>query len=390
MPDTPPPGHTGPHGASVLPRVRVDSYNLALRSKDGFIGDRASKKAFAEILQDWRDRFARIDEDPFGGQTELPKKKLDETLLNGDPEAAGVVHGAIEDFAQEFASVTRRFLRTKDWADTQKIAVGGGFRNSRIGEVAIGRAAVLLKADGVAIDLVPIKHHPDEAGLLGSVQLLPSWALSGHDGLLAVDIGGTNIRVGIVLTQLAKASDLSAGKVWKSELWRHVNDSPSRDEAVARLNKMLQKLLDAAKDEKLKIAPVIGIGCPGVIDPDGTIDRGGQNLPGGNWEDEKFNLPSEIVKAIPTIGDHDTHVIMHNDAVVQGLSQVPFMTDVEHWGVLTIGTGLGNARFTNIAARDGKKDDKDNKDKAKNDKANGDKAKKKKKDKDKEKEKEKV
>ena len=23
------------------------------------------------------------------------------------------------------------------------------------------------------------------------------------------------------------------------------------------------------------------------------------------------------------------------------------MTDVHHWGVLTIGTGLGNARFTN-------------------------------------------
>ncbi len=23
------------------------------------------------------------------------------------------------------------------------------------------------------------------------------------------------------------------------------------------------------------------------------------------------------------------------------------MQDVEHWGVLTIGTGLGNARFTN-------------------------------------------
>ena len=38
---------------------------------------------------------------------------------------------------------------------------------------------------------------------------------------------------------------------------------------------------------------------------------------------------------------------MHNDAVVQGLSEVPFMQDVDHWGVLTIGTGLGNARFTN-------------------------------------------
>jgi hypothetical protein len=26
------------------------------------------------------------------------------------------------------------------------------------------------------------------------------------------------------------------------------------------------------------------------------------------------------------------------------------MSDVKHWGVLTIGTGLGNARFTNRAA----------------------------------------
>jgi predicted NBD/HSP70 family sugar kinase len=375
MPDTSPPGHNGPHGASVLPRVRVDSYNLELRHKDGFIGDRASKRAFAEILEDWREKFRRIDDDPLGDEKDISKKKLDETLMSGDPEAAGVVHGAIEDFAQEFAAVTRRFLRTKDWADTQKIAIGGGFRNSRIGEVAIGRAAVLLKADGVAIDLVPIKHHPDEAGLIGSIQLLPSWALSGHDGLLAVDIGGTNIRSGIVLTQLAKASDLSASKVWKSDLWRHREDSPTRDEAVTRLNKMLQKLLDAAKDEKLKIAPVIGIGCPGVIQPDGTIDRGGQNLPGGDWEGSKFNLPKEIVGGIPTIGEHDTHVIMHNDAVVQGLSQVPFMSDVERWGVLTIGTGLGNARFTNIAARDAKKDDK----------VKSDKGRKKKKDKEKEK-----
>ena len=38
---------------------------------------------------------------------------------------------------------------------------------------------------------------------------------------------------------------------------------------------------------------------------------------------------------------------MHNDAVVQGLSELPFVKDRKHWGVLTIGTGLGNARFTN-------------------------------------------
>ncbi len=32
-----------------------------------------------------------------------------------------------------------------------------------------------------------------------------------------------------------------------------------------------------------------------------------------------------------------------------GLSEVPNMTDVARWGVMTIGTGLGNARFTNRA-----------------------------------------
>jgi hypothetical protein len=35
------------------------------------------------------------------------------------------------------------------------------------------------------------------------------------------------------------------------------------------------------------------------------------------------------------------------DAVVQGLNEVPAMHDVEKWGIFTIGTGLGNALFTN-------------------------------------------
>jgi hypothetical protein len=48
----------------------------------------------------------------------------------------------------------------------------------------------------------------------------------------------------------------------------------------------------------------------------------------------------------------ETSIVMHNDAVVQGLSEIPFMQDVEHWGVLTVGTGLGNAQFTNRRAPD--------------------------------------
>jgi predicted NBD/HSP70 family sugar kinase len=165
---------------------------------------------------------------------------------------------------------------------------------------------------------------------------------------LAVDIGGTNIRAGVVELNLKKSHTLSKANVWKFELWRHADedDEVSREQAVQRLAEMLEGLIDKAKKADVKLAPFIGIGCPGLITKDGAIERGAQNLP-GNWESSKFHLPGAIHEAIPKIGDDDTAIVMHNDAVVQGLSEVPFMTDVEHWGVLTIGTGLGNARFTN-------------------------------------------
>jgi hypothetical protein len=267
-------------------------------------------------------------------------------MAQGDAEAAGVIQGTIEEFSQEFAQVIRRFLRLKAWKDTQRIVVGGGLRQSRIGELAIGRSAVLLKANGFEVELRPISYEPDHAGLVGCIQLLPSWILAGHDSILAVDIGGSNIRVGIVELNSKKKPDFSEASVGRFELWRHREDGPNREDAVTRLIEMLNDLIKRAAKDDLKLAPFIGIGCPGVIRADGTIDRGGQNLP-GNWEVKSFNLPQLLREAIPKIGDHDTLVVMHNDAVVQGLSEVPFMRDVQHWGVLTIGTGLGNARFTN-------------------------------------------
>lgn len=96
----------------------------------------------------------------------------------------------------------------------------------------------------------------------------------------------------------------------------------------------------------MKLAPFIGVACPGLIREDGSIETGAQNLP-GNWESSQFNLPANLIEAIPQIGAHDTAVVMHNDGVVQGLSEVPFMQDVGSWGVLTIGTGVGNAHFIN-------------------------------------------
>ncbi|MFL6790308.1 MAG: ROK family protein [Bradyrhizobium sp.] len=358
------------HGATRLPSVDVDSFNIEIKDEDGFLGDRASKGAFREIFDRWRKPLRKSGEDPFGDEPsdEINKKTLDAILVGDDTEASAIVHSAIEEFAQELAYVTRRFLKTKAWARTERIVVGGGFRDSRFGELAIARADIILKDDGFKVDMLPIRSDPDDAGLIGCIHLAPSWIFEAHDSILAVDIGGTNIRCGVVETRWKKAPDLSKAEVWKSELWRHADDEPTREGAVKRLAGMLEDLIEAADSEGLKLAPFIGIACPGVINEDGSIEKGAQNLP-GNWESSKFNLPVSLVDAIPQIGEHDTAVLMHNDGVVQGLSEIPFMQDVERWGVLTIGTGLGNARFTNRKKENGK----DNKTKQKDEKENGEK-----------------
>ncbi len=368
------------HGATRLPSVEIDSFNVELKDEDGFLGDRASKGAFRAIFDKWRKPLRKSGEDPFGDEPsdEISKKTLDAILVGDNLEASAVLHSAIEEFAQELAYVTRKFLKTKAWDKTERIVVGGGFRDSRLGELAIARTEIILKDEDFKVDLVPIRLHPDEAGLIGTLHLAPSWIFEAHDSILAVDIGGTNIRCGVVETRWKKAPDLSKAAVWKSELWRHADDEPTREGAVKRLVKMLKDLIAAAEAEGLKLAPFIGIACPGVINEDGSIEKGAQNLP-GNWESSKFNLPASLVEAIPRIGDHDTAVLMHNDGVAQGLSEVPFMQDVERWGVLTIGTGLGNARYTNRKKENGK-DKGDKKAKGNGDKDNGEKKAKKAKD----------
>jgi predicted NBD/HSP70 family sugar kinase len=336
------------HGGRLLPAVTVDTYNEELRDEEGFVGDRASRRAFRAILADWRERLKESGDDPLGDtpMEEVSKSKLDRMMASDDPVSAALVHTVVEEFAGELATVVRRFLRLESWKGTERIVLGGGLIASRIGELAMGRAAILLKTAGVDIDLQSIGNHPDEAGLIGAVQLAPSWIMAGHDAILAVDIGGTNARVGVIELNADKRGDVAEADVWKREHWRHLDDKPTREEAIDRLAGMLDKLIERAVKEKIKLAPFIGIGCPGLIDEHGTILKGGQNLP-GNWEGETFNLAAALIERLPRIDGNDLVVQIHNDAVVQGLSEVPNMKDVRHWGVMTIGTGLGNARFTN-------------------------------------------
>jgi hypothetical protein len=339
------------HGVPALPSVVVEAYNAELREGDGFAGDRASNRAFRDIVEQWRDRLRKVGDDPLGDTPteELSKKKLDKVLVEGDPEAAAVVQVAIEQFASELTAVITRFLKLKPWRPTERIVIGGGLRASRIGELAIGRTSVELKNMGRVLDLRPIHHHPDEGGLIGTVHLVPAWMFEGHDAVLAVDIGGSNIRAGIVKVKLKKKGSLPEGTVHDFDLWCHAEEKtkPTREEAVERIHTMLARLVRHAEKDELKLAPFVGLACPGVIAQNGQIEKGGQNLP-GNWESNRFNLPARIRELLPRIGKHSTTVVMHNDAVVQGLSELPFIQDVRHWAVLTIGTGLGNAAFKNV------------------------------------------
>ena len=79
--------------------------------------------------------------------------------------------------------------------------------------------------------------------------------LKGHDGILAVDVGGTNIRAGVVELNLGKSSDLGKAE-WRSlELWRHGEEDIKRDDAVEELIEMLQELIDWSRKNKIALRP---------------------------------------------------------------------------------------------------------------------------------------
>jgi hypothetical protein len=50
------------HGASRLPSVDIESFNIELKDDEGFLGDRASKAAFRDILEKWRKPLRKSDE----------------------------------------------------------------------------------------------------------------------------------------------------------------------------------------------------------------------------------------------------------------------------------------------------------------------------------------
>jgi len=80
--------------------------------------------------------------------------------------------------------------------------------------------------------------------------------------VLAVDIGRTKIRTGVVRFNLNAAADIAKAKVWKYELWRHGDEKLSRHEAVEGLVRMLKHRINRAKRANLKLAPLSALDVP--------------------------------------------------------------------------------------------------------------------------------
>lgn len=336
------------HGSCSLIDVRIDGYSLEIEDEEGLVGDQASQTAFRELLADWRERMERAGRDPLGPtpSEEMSKDELDRIALSGDTEAARTVALAIHAFSERLAYVIGRLMRHPSWHGVQRIVVGGGFKESVIGRIAIRQTAARLHADGQpealrGLQLRPIHHGADDGGLAGGVQLLPPALRQAGGAMLAIDIGGTNVRCGIV--GFGPGGD--DAQVTQREKWRHADDEGEAD-LVQGIVGLLRRLIDHARQQGLPLLPALAVGCPGVVMPDGSIDRGAQNLP-SDWRQASFHLPRRLQENIREIDGQATQVVMHNDAVVQGLSELPFTRDVPKWAVLTIGTGLGNASFTN-------------------------------------------
>ena len=130
-------------------------------------------------------------------------------MATDDPKSAALVHTVVEEFAAELATVVRRFMRLPSWKKIPSTSCWAALIASRIGELAMGRASLLLTGAGIPLELSPLQNHPDEAGLIGSVQLAPYWILAGHDAVLAADIGGADVRVGIVELNADKRGSVS-------------------------------------------------------------------------------------------------------------------------------------------------------------------------------------
>jgi predicted NBD/HSP70 family sugar kinase len=337
-----------------LPRVHVSGYSAELFRRAGaspsgreYVGDQARGEALIDTFAE-KAATAKMrgdDEEAENITEDVSYSDLDGMLRSEAGLEQTLARETADGFADRLVAVISHFLQYRYWRDTERIVIGGGLTASRIGAVVIANTAAKLRALRSDLQVTRIHHDADDAGLVGCVHLLAAEETHGHDTLLAVDIGGTKVRVGTVHLN-SEGLGHDAAYVGRSTVWKHAGEGLGREEVIGRIADMILEHAAAAEEEGRRVMPSVCIGVPGVIDEDGCILRGAQNLP-GDWEDQDFRLSRVMADALASRSGKRMRVVACNDAVVQGLSELPFMSDVTRWGIFTVGTGLGNAHFVN-------------------------------------------
>ncbi|MHA7270455.1 ROK family protein [Arthrobacter sp. HLT1-20] len=148
------------------------------------------------------------------------------------------------------------------------------------------------------------------------------------DAVLAFDVGGTDMKVGVVL------GDLSLGDVEVRDLQRHptpLDGARSGESVCARIVELTAEY--RASHPQLVIGAV-GVTVPGIVDEDAGIGIYSSNL---GWRDFPFTATLEQALGLPVGFGHD--VSMAGEAEFQ-LGAAKGRSDVL---ILVIGTGIAGA-----------------------------------------------
>jgi hypothetical protein len=235
-----------------------------------------------------------------GADPDEPEATLEALLSAKGFARAG---GDVARYGRRLALVLARLAAWDSWRGVERVYLGGGIASRAVLEAA--RAPVDLRL------------LPGHAGLLGGAHLMPDPA-----PFVAIDLGGTNVRVARI-----EAGGIVTGTLHEE---RHAGAGHTRESLIDRIAEL-------ARPHRLRVC----LGCPGTLDGTGRIVEGAKNMP-GDWSAPEFHLRQALEARI------GRDVAIFNDAVVHGAAAWPDLGGVAEWGVLTLGTGLGNARFSRI------------------------------------------
>lgn len=147
--------------------------------------------------------------------------------------------------------------------------------------------------------------------------------MSTQNPTIGIDLGGTNVRLGLV----------HEGKIVQ-QCAEVVGDRRSPDAIVALLTTLILKA-----DRAWGKADAVGIGAPGIVDPSSGIIHRSPHYP--QWIG--FSLRDRLQAAIgrPVAVDNDANAIAMGEATV-GAGR-----DLQHFVMLTLGTGIGGGIIWN-------------------------------------------